>query len=363
MTTICGCLIVKNEAHVIRRCLESVKPFIDAWCICDTGSTDGTQDIIREFMNGMPGELHERGWLNFGHNRSEALALAREEGCDYTFVIDADEVLDFGPGPVKPVLTADSYMLTTRYGGSRYLRKHIVRSTQAWYYEGPVHEYVTCATPGLTEGALEWPQVVVNHDGARSRDPMTYINDALLLIAALKRDPGNARNQFYLAQSYFDAGRPEMAIPAYEKRIALGGWSEEVFISKYKIGRAYEITGKWPAALDAYLDAWNLHPHRAEPLFHVANHYHHQGMRTLACQFYRIGATIPLPGPENLFVEASIHDFLLPLERAVACYWAGLHEEAVSVADALLASGRLPEQYRALVEDNREISLKAMGRT
>ena len=47
---ICLNMIVKDESQVIERCLRSVKPFIHAWAISDTGSTDGTQDIIRRVM-------------------------------------------------------------------------------------------------------------------------------------------------------------------------------------------------------------------------------------------------------------------------------------------------------------------------
>src|SRR5258708_9713159 len=90
--TICLNMIVKNEAPVIRRCLDSVRPLIDHWVIVDTGSTDGTRDIIRDCLRDVPGELHERPWKNFAHNRNEALALARGHG-DYVFLIDADEVL------------------------------------------------------------------------------------------------------------------------------------------------------------------------------------------------------------------------------------------------------------------------------
>ena len=77
MPTICLNMIIKNEAPVIRRCLDSVKPFIDSWVIVDTGSSDDTQQIVRDTMAGLPGELHERPWKNFGHNRNEALELAR----------------------------------------------------------------------------------------------------------------------------------------------------------------------------------------------------------------------------------------------------------------------------------------------
>ena len=44
------CMIVKNESHIIKECLESVYKHIDYWVVSDTGSTDGTQDIIKNFF-------------------------------------------------------------------------------------------------------------------------------------------------------------------------------------------------------------------------------------------------------------------------------------------------------------------------
>lgn len=85
--TLCLNMIVKNEAHVIERCLASARPLVDRWSIVDTGSTDGTQQRIAEIMAGLPGTLHERPWKNFDHNRTEA--LARTEGCDHSLFIDA----------------------------------------------------------------------------------------------------------------------------------------------------------------------------------------------------------------------------------------------------------------------------------
>src|SRR5579871_1464094 len=109
---ICLNMIVKNEAHVIRRCLASVCPVIDCWVIVDTGSTDGTQQIVRDFFaaRGIPGQLHERPWVDFAHNRSEALDLAKSEA-DYSLIIDADDTLEVGPGFDRFSLTADSYMV------------------------------------------------------------------------------------------------------------------------------------------------------------------------------------------------------------------------------------------------------------
>ena len=107
---ICLSMIVKNEAHVIERCLRSVFPFVDAWVICDTGSTDGTQEIVRQVMAGKPGLLVERPWVNFAHNRNEALRLAQERG-EYVFFIDADETLMLERVIDTSVLKGDAYYL------------------------------------------------------------------------------------------------------------------------------------------------------------------------------------------------------------------------------------------------------------
>jgi glycosyltransferase involved in cell wall biosynthesis len=91
-------MIVKNESAVIERCLASLRDHIDAWVIVDTGSTDNTKEKIRKSLEGIPGALHERPWRNFGSNRSEAVALAYESGCDYFLFFDADDVLLTPPG-------------------------------------------------------------------------------------------------------------------------------------------------------------------------------------------------------------------------------------------------------------------------
>ena len=70
-------MIVRNESKVIERCLESVRPLLSGWVIVDTGSTDDTIEKIQRSLSDIPGELHHREWVDFGHNRNEALELAR----------------------------------------------------------------------------------------------------------------------------------------------------------------------------------------------------------------------------------------------------------------------------------------------
>ena len=82
-------MIVRNESKVIERCLESVRPLLSGWVIVDTGSTDDTIEKIQRSLSDIPGELHPREWVDFGHNRNEALSLARGIGT-HLLLIDAD---------------------------------------------------------------------------------------------------------------------------------------------------------------------------------------------------------------------------------------------------------------------------------
>ena len=110
MATICLNMIVKNEAALIRRCLDSVVPHIDSWVIMDTGSSDGTQDLIREHLRALPGELFEGPFTDFGQARTEALARVGDRA-DYVLFMDADDTLVCPESYALPLLTADAYYL------------------------------------------------------------------------------------------------------------------------------------------------------------------------------------------------------------------------------------------------------------
>ena len=140
--TICLNMIVRNESQVIRRCLVSIKQLIDYWVIVDTGSNDGTQAIILDFLSDIPGELHERSWVSFAFNRNEALALAKNKG-DYLLFIDADDWLEMPSSFVWPELNKDRYFVAWRIMGEidrhtllinhDYLGNGKAQSTREWF--------------------------------------------------------------------------------------------------------------------------------------------------------------------------------------------------------------------------------------
>lgn len=357
--TICLCMIVKDETPVIRRCLDSVRPIVDHWIIVDTGSSDGTQDMIREHYRDVPGELVERPWVDFAHNRSEALRLARGKA-DYVLVIDADEVLEYAPGFALPALEADAYHFEMRSGGVTYYKTQLVRDALDWCFRSVVHEYIH-SDLARSDARMEGLWTMRFPDGARARDPLTYRKDALLLETALLTEPNNSRYMFYLAQSYRDANEPELAIDRYAKRAAMGGWIEEVWYSLYQIAEIRKRIGApWPEVLEAYLAAYRSNPFRAEPLYKIAVQYQAQRDFAIAHLFLLRAAAIPFPAADQLFVEKAVYESLLPIEYAVASFYVGDHAAAIDTNNRLLASADTPAELYDQIVRNRQFSLDAL---
>jgi glycosyltransferase involved in cell wall biosynthesis len=357
--TFCLNMIVKDEAPVIRRCLDSVRPLIDCWVIVDTGSTDDTKDLVREALKDLPGELHERPWVDFAHNRTEALELARGRA-DYIVLIDADEVLDIDAGFAMPTLTDDVYSVMVRYSGCTYTRRQFLRDGLAWRYEGVLHEYVTA--PGLTrEAGLAGLTLAPRHDGARARDPLTYRRDALALERALLQEPDNTRYVFYLAQSYRDASDLELALRWYRKRAAMGGWKEEVWYSLYQVAQIQErMQAPWPETLESYLAAHQFLPDRAGPLYRIGMHYTARREYQTAHLFLSRAVAIPAPEPGRLFVERPLYEFQIAAEYTVAAHYAGEYANAITAANAVLRGGLLPAHAIDQVVVNRRFSVDAL---
>jgi hypothetical protein len=233
---ICLNMIVKNEAHVIRRCLESVKPHIHSWCIVDTGSTDGTQEIVLEVMKDRPGRLHERPWVDFGANRNEAFELARHEAPTHIMFIDADETLE-SPDET-PILAGDGYFIEVHHAGTVGRRFWMVREDYPGRWVGTIHEDMEPA--GLLQ-MVQGARIVSHADGARSMDPLARSNgDLALLLKELSANPENARAWFYLGETYFTMGDFAQASRAFETRLGLDGDEQELPIVKARLSAIQE---------------------------------------------------------------------------------------------------------------------------
>ena len=87
--SICLNMIVKNESKIITRLFDSVIDIIDTYCICDTGSTDNTISLIKEYFDekNIKGKIIESVFINFEINRNIALKSAKGMA-DYILLMD-----------------------------------------------------------------------------------------------------------------------------------------------------------------------------------------------------------------------------------------------------------------------------------
>lgn len=346
-------MIVKNEAHVIERCLRSMLPLIDHWVISDTGSTDGTQAIIRSVMAHKPGMLVERPWVNFAHNRNEVLHLAQQHA-DYVIFIDADETATLLREFDRAALVADAYSLTCHYGDTRYGRVALIRAKLPWRWTGVLHEFLECDASFKTEN-LDNPIISIAHEGARSRDPLTYKKDALVLEAALEGELSDflrTRYTFYLAQTYRDAAMPEQSLRTYLLRADMQGWIEERYISLYNAAQLQTaLQHPVDAVLATYDRAIALIPNRAEALHDAARACRLASRWEHGCAYAEAGLDLK-PSPDMLFVDQGIYDYRLRDEFAVCTYWAGRYQESLDACLAVLAHPSTPKDQHPRILSN-----------
>lgn len=342
--SLCLVMIVKDEEDTIKRCLTAVAPFIKYWVIVDTGSTDKTIDVINETMKelNIPGELHERPWVNFEVNRTESLNLAKGK-CDYRWIIDADDTFYTEPG-VNPFAGLDNkpdcYQISYKLSGLQYYRAQIVKSDQNWIYKGVLHEYLFLDEESANplQGQVKNCYVLADISPLKRASSLEekYANDAKILEEALIKEPDNSRYMFYLAQSYRDSNQLEKSIEAYKKRVQMGEWEEEVYYSLYMIAKISEKMGVDDETVtNLYSKAWEYRPTRLESVFHVMRKLRDQKRYLIAFAYGDLA--IKTKGTSDiLFIEPEIWQWRLLDEYSLAAYYIGNPEIAVEKTNAII---------------------------
>ena len=363
--TICLNMIIKNESLVIEECLASVKPLIDYWVIVDTGSTDKTKEIVKNFLKDIPGELHERPWVDFSYNRNEALSLAKHKG-DYVLLIDADEVLSFSKDFSLPSLEKDLYFIPVRQiGAADAKRNGLINNHLAWTWEGVIHEIISCPNATTSETLNGIVNLCNTHaDGSSGRSIGSqvekYLRDAATLEKALEKEPNNSRYMYYLGISYAAAEKYDLAKKSFEKRVALPSSDlHESFLSLYNLARMQDKLKETDAALETFAKAYAFHPTRAEPLFQSAKIYRQKGNVLLGYLLTKYALTHPYPA-EDLCVEYPVYDHALLIEFANCSLLLNKFQEGFDACTKLLANPNLPPEYKPQVQANYELARKKL---
>jgi tetratricopeptide (TPR) repeat protein len=341
--TLCLNMIVKNESKIIERLLKSVLPIIDSYCICDTGSTDNTEEIITTFFksNNIPGKIVKEPFKNFEHNRNVALKACVEMS-DYVLLMDADMILQIHDFDKNVLKSNDCFYILQGNDSFYYQNMRIVRNTGLFSYSGVTHEYVN-VPGGSSLVRLNKNQLFILDVGDGGAKGDKYERDIRLLlngieeVSLLPGKPLNDRYHFYLANTYHDSGQFEKAIEYYKKRIEIGGWDQELWYSYYRIGLSYKNLGKIGDAVYYWMLGYDYYPKRVENLYEIVNHYRHSSNHKLSNIYYQIAKKVleeKLDKDNYLFLHNDVYTHKLDYEYTIIGFYLGIpnmNNEVVSI--------------------------------
>ena len=332
---ICYAAIFKNESRNVYRCLDSLKSIIDYVCICDTGSTDNTIELIEKWgkENNIPTTVHsgqQQIFKNFGYNRTLSYRMAVKTYPDATYIllIDADMVVKITDKFLeeKNKLNLDQYMFEQVNPSIRYWNTRLISTKCKWKCVGVTHEYWDCKKKDSTKERTKL--IWINDIGDGGSKENKFKRDIKLLTEGLKEETDKGicmRYKFYLANSYKDSGGYLDAINWYDERIKDGGYIEEVYMSYYYKGECYIKLADVPSAINSYLKAWDVLPERSETLYEVSKIYREQENNNLSFFFAKKGFEIKYPDPNKygLFINYKIYEYLFLEELSIAGFYAG----------------------------------------
>jgi hypothetical protein len=362
---ICFNAIVKDEESIMLRRLNNIKHLCDAIAITDTGSSDATIKIIKDFglKNNIPTRVDVCEFRNFAYARTQALDNAVKfvntlQGKTWYLMFgDADD-LNFGGSPednidksddAKPLfpeidrttLGADTYQVIMSCSTARYIYTWMIKLVpgRIYHWVTPIHEYVciksdTSKVKPTPPGFIKGGYVDSRREGARSKDPQKYLRDALTFELAI-RDVHQDKHRctFYLAQSYRDAGLLEPSKKFYKERVSMFGFSEEVYVSYIELAKIRMRHGKLdsPHAIERIkiglvdekfvsylLTAMNFNHLRLEAPYYLIRYYNTMNLFGSSLALIRSFKDSEW-NIDFLFAENLIYDHLFFIEAFLAC--------------------------------------------
>jgi glycosyltransferase involved in cell wall biosynthesis len=364
-------MIVRDESSIIHRALESMKHVIDSFYIHDTGSTDGTQEIIRSYgrTHGIHGYVEDRVWRNFGANKTDLIQSAQTHSDEkiskakYYVWLDADEVwITDRANPLsypsrtdanalfdklESLPNADIFMILTLFGGLEYRRWNMCRNNQVYEWKQPVHEYFVGHERNTTE-FISNIYLLARKEGNSAKNPDRYKRDVEMFQEFLKANPKEPRATFYLAQS-LEGLDEDLANQTYKDRILLDGYYEEKYIACLRLGRRLKDEAE---RIKYLMQGTFINPHRLECYYELMMIQYNKVDHKKAVAYGLMAPESRTANSGFLFAEPVIYNYNFDLHFGVSCYYAEMYTQGMKATQRALDYPQLPEHTKKTLNAN-----------
>ena len=360
---ICYCMIIKNGGPLLEEVLTTNLKFIDRWCILDTGSTDGSQEIIKRVLKDKKGELFEEPFVDFKVSRNRCLELAGKS-CKFLCMLDDTYTIE---GDLKPFLElirgdqfSDSFSLLIKSEDTEYYSNRIIKSTTGLRYIHTIHEVITnenninvtipCECAYILDHRAEYME-------QRTSDRKQF--DLQLLFKEFEDYPDDPRALYYIAQTYGCIGDEINKAKYFELRIAhpVEGYVQEKIDTLFELARTYNfkvnsITKEyltsplseiqWARCEELYLSAWELDKKRPDSLYFIGIKYYLEQNYQTAYNFFRLGFETGYPIESQYSLKPTLTYHYLPKFLTEICYYLEDYELGKQAAQLFLTTYNTP---------------------
>lgn len=318
MITISLCMIAKNEEDVIARCLDSVKDIVDEIVIVDTGSTDKTKEIVKNYTD----KIFDFKWIDdFGAARNYSFSKATKEyilwiDCDDVFIEeDRQKLMD-----LKKNLDPSVDSVTFKYNyfsdenGNPLLifrRERLVKRIRNFQWVGFIHEYIAAG------GNMIDADITVTHKRIHGS------SDRNLNIYKKKISEGHklsVRDMYYYGKELFYHGMWNETIETLEPFMNMDSWVEDKIDAACKLSECYQYTGNIKKEREALYRSFEFTAPRGETMYRLAQSFEREGRLHEAIFWYNTILNTEMPKECHGFINPEYWTWKPHLQLCV-CYY------------------------------------------
>lgn len=219
-------MIVKNEEKYLRKCLSSVQPLVDEMIIVDTGSTDGTISIAKEF----DAKIFYYEWdQHFSHARNYSLQQAKG---DWILLMDGDDEFESEDYEAFHKLVDHStkdahYFKTLSYVGNAEgnnivtnMNLRLLRNNHQYEFKGAIHEQITKISGKINHSDFSGEEIRIYHYGYLhhvAQEKNKRERNITIIERELEKDPYNSFHLFNLGNEYYAMGDQQKALECFDQ--------------------------------------------------------------------------------------------------------------------------------------------------